>query len=195
MNLGELRDELSARGFDYLSAARQTTIVNFARAELDDLALWPYRLTTATGTAPLTIATLGEVESVTDTTQQMPLLRRSAPEIVHDFGDLTTVGTAAWWYVDTGPAITVFPVSGTEISVRHWAVTPDLTTDTDEPESPSRWHRVIVEIAVRMAYQDSDNHDAAAATQTQIDRDVAQMLTALMGDYGPTEVMGDGVDG
>lgn len=177
MNFTELKTELAARGFDYLTDIRRGQYVNWARAELDDFALWPYRLATSSGPTPLTIADLGVIDDVLDTSNSnQSLLPSSHAALVHQFRDLSTPGIARFFYVDGG--VKVYP-AGAPISVRYFKVPPDLT-GTDVPLAPVRWHRAIVDIAVRMVYRDSDNHDAAAALQAQIDRDLGLMMQALL---------------
>ena len=78
--------------------------------------------------------------------------------------------------------------------MQYWQVPPSLSADADEPLTPENYHLLIVDIAVRMAYRDTDNHAAAEALQAQIDRDLAGMIVDLLGDQGPSWIAPDGVD-
>lgn len=177
MTLAELKTELAARGFDYLSDTRRGLFINQARAELDDLFLWPYRLTIATGASPLTVSDLGVIESVLDTANSSVAL--SAVEWSGLAGlDTTTTGTPSRFYVDNG-VVRTYPAGGT-LSVRHFKIPPDIS-DSQQPLAPARFHDVIVDIAARNAYFDRDNPDAANALQAKIDRRVAQMVDSLLG--------------
>lgn len=190
MNFLQLKKELSDRGFTYLSELRQDRYINWARAELDDLDLWPYREASATGPAPLLIPDLGVIEMVTDETLHQALRPADFRDLVHAYGDLSTAGTPQQFYLgqpNEVPVVAVYPTSGHTIGVQYWKVTPDLVDDTDTPESPARWHRVIVDIATRMAYRDSDNHQAAEALQVQIDRDLNLMRASLVGQVSGPE--------
>jgi hypothetical protein len=111
MNLTTLKTELAARGFDYLSDTRQGQYVNWARAELDDTELWPYRVATATGAAPLTIATLGPILSVRTTVANSSLDYIDPREILSISGDITAVGTAMYYTVAQPTIVTTYPAS------------------------------------------------------------------------------------
>lgn len=179
MTYQELQVELSARGFTYLSFTRLNQYINWARAELDDADAWEYRRTSQTGAAPLTIADLGwiqGVQHVSTKAQLQPIDRESLADRVDD---LTVTGTPIYYYVDAG-TVTTYPVATGSITVRYYKVPADMTDTAESPLAPSRFHKIIVDIAVRMAYRDADNHEAAEQLQAQIDRDLARMRLALM---------------
>lgn len=182
MNFADLKSELAARGFDYLSDTRRGQYINWARAELDEIELWPYRQKTASGAAPLAVSDLGSVEQVTNSSG--PLDPMDYGDLVASFGDLSTDGQPSYFYVDWPSGVgtvTVFPESAGSITVRYWRVTPDLT-GTETPAAPARFHKLIVDMAAREAYRDSDNHAAAEGLQAQIERDLARMRNVLFSD-------------
>jgi hypothetical protein len=75
--------------------------------------LWPYRLTTASGAAPLTITDLGVIEEVVDTAQSsLPLHFVSRRNLLDAYSILTTTGSPQWFYVDNG-VVRTYPVGGT----------------------------------------------------------------------------------
>lgn len=182
MNFSELKTELAARGFDYLSDTRLGQYINWARAELDDTELWPYREESATGTAPLSISDLGTIEAVIDTTTSLPLEAWDYRDLLHSYGDLSVDGSPQFYYLANPsgtPEVATYPESSNTIGVQYWEVTPDLT-GTDTPLAPSRFHKIIVDMAARECYRDADNHQAAEALQVQIDRDLWRMREALL---------------
>lgn len=177
MNFTTLKQELSDRGFAYLSDTRLGQYINWARAELDDVALWAYRSATSSGSAPLTVADLGVIETVVNTVTNTTLDPADRRDLMAVYGDLTTTGTPSFFYVDNG-VVRSYPVGGT-LKVFYYKSPADLT-GTDVPLAPTRWHRTIVDIAARMAYRDADNHASAESLQVQITRDLALMLEVLL---------------
>lgn len=182
MDFTALKQELSDRGFTYLTDARLGQYINWARAELDDTDLWPYREAFATGAPPLAISDLGTIEKVLNVDTTQPLIASDYGLLLEAYGDLSTTGTATYYYTATPagtPEVATFPVGDT-IGVQYWKVTPDLTADSDTPLAPTRFHRTIVNIAVRMAYRDADDHAAAEQLQAEIERDLLGMRVALV---------------
>jgi hypothetical protein len=186
VNFSELKTELAARGFDYLSDTRLGQYINQAVAELDETELWPYREESVTGTAPLAISDLGTIEQVINVSQSNRSLDPGEyGDLVAMFGDLSVDGTPSYYYVawPSGvPTVATYPESSDTIGVQFYRVTGEMTGSSDTPAAPTRFHGLIVSIAVREAYRDSDNHQAAEALQAQIDRDLNRMRAALFTD-------------
>lgn len=180
MDFTALKAELAARGFDYLSSTRQGYYINAARAELDRMYLWPWREASTTGTAPLTISDLAAVEAVVNTSQSNQVLTPiDYRTLTERFNDLSTAGLPTYYYTarPSSPEVAVYPTSTTDtIGVQYWRVTSDLSSGSDTPASPSEAHYTIVDLAVRRAYRDSDNHAEAEAIQSEIDRAIGQLL-------------------
>lgn len=184
MNFQNLKDELAARGFDHLTDTRLGQYVNWARGELDDMFRWPYREKSVTGVAPLTVADLGVIEAVTNETQHYTLRPYPFGGLLEDFGDLSLTGTPSFYYVawPSGvPVVATYPASTQTIGVQYWQVPPDLGAGSDTPLAPRRFHGLLVDLAVRRAYRDRDNHEAAETLQKEIDRQVQVMVAALLG--------------
>jgi hypothetical protein len=182
VNFSELKTELSDRGFSYLSDTRLGRYINNARAELDDTDLWPYREEFTTGAAPLSISDLGTIEAVLDERDQ-PLIPGEYRDLVSVFGDISTAGTPTHYYIANPSGtlqVATYPTSSETIQVQYWEVTPDLSLSSDTPLAPTRFHKLIVDMAVRECYRDADNHEAAEALQVQIDRDLWRMREALL---------------
>ena len=161
MTFADLKGELAARGFDYLSDTRQGQFINRSYQEMAEERDFPYLQATTTGVAPLTISDLRTVESVSNATQDYklsPLDRRNLTDFAHD---LTTVGTPSYWYMTTADTLAVYPANTTDtLTVYYWKV-PATMAGTDTPAIASRYHLLIVDGAVAYAYADSDNYDAA----------------------------------
>lgn len=181
MNLAELRAEVKSRGFDYLPDARINRFINTAYTldicEEDD---WPFLDATATGTAPLTIADLRTVESVVDTTNQAKLKPLSIKHITDITANVEESGTPENFYIDGGDTIKVFPTnSNATLEVRYIKAPSELVQEEDEPIFPERFHYLVVEGAIRRAYEDDDEWQAAATTE-QIFK---TRLEAMKGTY------------
>lgn len=189
MTFAELKTELAARGFDPVTDARRGQMINRARSELDELARWPYREASATGTgSPLIIADLGEVEAVIDMRTKQPLQHVDYQMLLGIYGDLSITGTPECWYRATPagiPEVATYPVSTGQIGVQYWRITPDLVNPGDEPAAPERYHGLIVDMAVRRAYQDNDDHANAGFLAQSIAQDVALMTRALLSQNEP----------
>ena len=158
-----LKTSLSDRGFSYLSDTRLGEYVNLGYTRVCEAHPWIWTQATATGNAPLTIATLGQVLSVVDTTNKTPLTVVERDEVIDDMGaDLTVTGTPSVAYRSAETVVSVYPVATVALSVRHCAV-PAALTGTDTPILPSRYHLHIVDAAVVEAYLDADDPAAAGA--------------------------------
>lgn len=181
MTFTQLKAELIARGFDSLTDARAGTLINAARAELDRAFLWPWREKSVTGVAPVSISDLGPIEKVFNTSQaSVPLTKVDYSLLIDSYGDLSLRGTPAYYYVawpSGASQVATYPSSTDTIGIQYWKVTTDLSGASDTPASPSEAHYVIVDLAVRRAYRDSDDHQAAASLQPEIDNAVSQLLS------------------
>ena len=186
--LSAMQTEVYSRGFNYLNdsgagTARVTRWLNDAMHEIDGRADWPYLNTTVTGNAPLVIADLATVESVT----AVNLLRTLQPVDRRDlrewYADLTTPGTPWGWYLTGGNTINVFPASTSEVlTVDYFKDAPDLVGGSDAPLMPDQYRMAIVEYAVAKAHLDALNETSSQAARQAGDQLVAQMMTNLL-DY------------
>lgn len=188
MNFTELKAELAERGFDYLSDTRQGRYINDARAELDGMFRWPYRLTftTAAGNGAATAADLDVVDFVQypeSTGQTLPVVDKVW--LTDTYGNRGISGTPAYAYVVQGvtPSVVLYPQgpSDQDFYVSYYKVPADLT-GTDTPLAPTRFHNLIVDLAVERAYRDSDNHSAAEQLRVSIERRLAAMVKDLLID-------------
>lgn len=188
MTFAAMKTELIARGFDGLASngltadTRAGVYINAARAEFDRMFLWPWREKSATGTSPLSITDLGTIEKVIDTSNSsVALARADYSSLVDAYGDLSPSGSPSFYYVawpSGTPEVVAYPGGSHTIGVQYWRVTPDLSSGSDTPASPAECHYTIVDMAVRRAYRDNDDHDSAAAIQAEIDLAIGQFLFA-----------------
>lgn len=179
LTFATMQTELSDRGWSRLTPTRLGYLINQARADLDNMMLWPYRLASTSGAAPLTIADLGVIEEVVDTANQSNALDyASRRELRDSYGDLTVTGTPDWFYVDNG-IIRTMPVGGT-LTVRYYKRTPDLT-GTQAPLAPADYHLLIVDMAEQRAHRGKGDVATASALQPYIDSQLSRMVQDQFG--------------
>jgi len=176
VNLGDARQALGDRGFDYLTGASMNLMLNRARNDFEDYWEWPWLRATATGPAPLELSDLKYVKRVSD------------PDGVGLWGLETNLvdtanpdGDGRHWYLldaaDGSEQVTICLLGGPlDITVDYIRQTPELTADDQEPVIPKRYHPLWIDWAVIRAYQDSDNHVAAQALQGDL---TAAMLRVI----------------
>jgi hypothetical protein len=192
MNFSELKDELYARGADYLeddaaSVARAERWLNQAYREILNLHAWPFLQASATGTADageVTVSDLRKIRFVTDTDDGDPgrkLTRVSLDELVADEDesfDLTRTGRPEFYYLDSDDTIKAYPVGGT-IRVYYFKRVAPMSADADEPIFDEEYHPLIVDRAMIKVYIDSDNFEQAAALREEYNLG----LRAMAEDY------------
>lgn len=163
MNLTAATAELKARGFDHLTDARCTTMLNRGKNALEGLAAWPWLEANTTGTGTATLTDVRAVQFVQDTRTKTELRGAARDWIRQTYGpDLTTTGTAEWWYLDGSTSLKVYPTdAAATLSVDYIKWSPELSAGGDTPLIPVREHSVWVDFAQVEAYRDSDNMDAA----------------------------------
>jgi hypothetical protein len=163
LTFAELKTELQARGFDYLSDTRQGYFLNRSYQEMAGSADYPWLESTASGAAPLAITDLRTIESVVDSTAANRLSPLDRRNIMENDDTLATTGTPSVYYLTTGTTVAVYPTSTNTLSVRYWKAPTDLTSASDSPGFPARFHHLIVDGATYFAYLDSDNFEAAGS--------------------------------
>lgn len=185
LDFAGLQAELLARGFSDMTSASDTVRIkrwlNDSMHEIDDMNDWPYLNTTTTGAAPLTIADLGTIESVTNVTGGYTLQPRDRRDLRAQYADLTTVGVAAFYYITGGSTINVFPVqSGLTLTVDYWKVPADLSANGDVPAMPDRYRMAIVDLAAERASRDRGDEQGAQAARAQGTNRLLLMQERLM---------------
>lgn len=154
-------------------------MINIAYLQLCGMYQWPFLEESAVGTAPLQITDLGTVEAVIVTSDSnRELVPAEWRWLVATYGDLSVDGTPEYYYVANPSGtlqVATYPESTETIGVQYFEIPAELT-GTDTPVVPARYHDIVVDLAVCMAYRDSDNHGAAEALQAHVDRRVGQMV-------------------
>lgn len=199
MTFAELRAELFARGHDDMDDAgtgltRAKRYLNQAYLWVCEQHPWNFLEATATGPAPLTIADVREVLSVTDTTLDRDLTPDDRRLLLRNHGDLSNTGTPASWYLEAN-VLQTYPVdANTQLSVRYLKVPAELSADGDTPVIPARFHDLVVDDAERRAWKAKQNYEAAGALQGTVDRGVFDMAQSLLsrGPHGRIAMV-DGV--
>jgi hypothetical protein len=200
MDFTALKAAVASRGFSRLSPGDQGQVVNDALHELDAVEpRWPYLLTTTTGTLPLTISDLLDVATVLNTTLNTPVEFVDYEQLASWAGDLTrTNADPQLWYFTPGSTTSLsgFPVSTRTVKVVYWKTTTDLSGGSDTPLAPTRWHHLIVDMAVRNAMRMKSDFTDAEALQGVVDRKLAAMKTDLhyRQAQGPSMVLPMGVE-
>lgn len=164
--------EVYARGFQmYSSAAGLTRVkrwINDAMHEVDRKERWPYTVAVTTTTLGTNLLGLHHVDSVVDLARDQALTFVPHATLVDTYADLSTVGTPEYWYLGgtTGggvPRVGCYPAAPTvSFAITHYSTLPDLVIDPDVPLMPDEYRYIIVELACRQAYRDSENFEAAA---------------------------------
>ena len=155
MNRAELRARLKDSGLDFLSDDRANQFIDEATAELQAEELWPWRLTTVTGAAPLYINNLGPVEYVRVPSRRIALYPQRKAALLDQFGAIDSHGGPPnYYYVEipdsVGGRIVPTPTTVTEnIEVGHYIKkwwtngTRTAQSDSDTPNMPAEYHELI----------------------------------------------------
>ena len=189
MNLTALRTEFLARGEDFLDSSgttRQDYFLNEGYRRINEAEPWPWLFADASGTAPLTITDLQTVLSVVDATDKTKLTRLDRRRLLDADTDLTTVGTPQYWYRDSDTSLKVYPANTTiTLNVRYLRVAPTLSTGTDTPILPTRYHGLIVDAAMIEAFKDSEDFSELSALEQVFQQRIAEMRRAYLPESGP----------
>jgi hypothetical protein len=185
LDFAAMQTELFARGLSDLNDAgagltRVKRFLNDAAHEIDNLADWPYKLASTTGTVPLAISDLDVIECVTDISNLSALSPTDRRYLRDTYADLTTTGTAQFYYFTGQTTITTYPVTTATLTVDYWKVGPDLSAGADTPLMPDRFRMGIVHYAVSAALADRGDAAGSQAARADGDRVVSQMMGSLL---------------
>lgn len=192
MNFTELKEELYARGTDYLEedaagVARAERWLNQAYREILNLHAWPFLQTSVGGGTPMVIQDLRKILYVVDassgTSPGRPLHRISRADLVHDGEDESQIGTpeSYYVYVENGLVLLTTHPQGDNVSVSYIKRVP-LLSATDEPVFEEEYHDIIVDKAMVKVYKDSDNFEVIPALKLEINERLAAMAEDYMLD-------------
>lgn len=174
INLGQARTELEERGFHYIAPSRSNFWLNRALVDFEDFWNWPWLQRVVTGAAPLQIADLKYILNVQTSTGQELFGMGDSEDL-----DITQTGTPENWWVDESsgtPTVGVWPVGTATLRVRYAASSATLSSDTDTPSIPTRYHQIWVDLAVVYAYRNSDNFTAAQQLRQIVNQDLQTLV-------------------
>jgi hypothetical protein len=172
MNLGQARQELMDRGYEYLPAGRVDSMLNRGLNDFEDAWHWPWLQRIATGPVPLAVPDLRYILTVQDDTGNLMF-----GMVDNDDFDATQTGAPTGWWIDesTGvPTVTAWPVGDITFRVRYTAASSPLVAVTDTPSIPVAYHQLWVDLAQVHAYKETDNY-AAASQLAQMTRQDLQL--------------------
>jgi len=160
-----------------ISSTRLNRYLNQAYLEITNYAPWPFLETSTTKTHGQTITDLGSVLSVYNSTDELELTGVTRDWVKQNLeADLTTTGTAEYWYLTGEYTFNVYPVDSTTSFTIYYLEVPDsLDDDSDEPVIPERFQDAIINRAAAKCYVDSDNYVAAQAARTEYQADLDLM--------------------
>jgi hypothetical protein len=113
MNLGTMRTEVKARGYDYVPDSRINQWLNWALLEICRYMPWPFLETSVTGASPLTITDLGSILSVVGSLSDVPLQAVDRRQVLISDDDLNETGNPAFFWLE-GNTLNVWPGSSTD---------------------------------------------------------------------------------
>lgn len=180
MNLAEMRQEVRARGFDFLPPSRIDAWINKRYRRVANLEAWPFMEGSTTLTAPASVPDLRAVLSVMDQTSNQPLGFEDYRTIRDRDPNLQATGNPTSWYIFENQ-LHVYPLSGNTLSLYYLKRVAPLLSDDDEPLIPEDYHYdILVEGAVADAYRDSDNAEMAALCEAEYGAAIEDMRNDLL---------------
>lgn len=192
MNFEELKTELFARGLNYLEenaqeVARAEFWLNTGYREVCNLQNWSFLEATASGAAPLSVPDFRKADYVLGA-DGLPLSKTTRRDLVRDGWSLTETGTPIFYYLTQGTIFNVAPVSTSPLTVVYFKRVAPMS-GTDVPIFDEEYHNVIVDKAMLLGYTDSDNFEARAALEAQINSTLAAMAEDyLLTDPSPSYI-------
>lgn len=192
MNFTELKQELFARGANYLEesseeVARAERWLNQSYQEILSLQSWPFLQAVATGAADggtVSVPDLRKIRFVTDIEgvpagiPGRPLDRAIIENLIADGLDLGRTGVPEVYYVMAGNLVVPYPVGGIIRVDYIKRVSP--MSGTDVPLFDAQYHDLIVDRAMVKVYKDSDNMEQAAAVKEEYNEGASSMAEDYM---------------
>lgn len=176
MTFEEIRAEVSARGYQYVTEARLNTWIRQAYEWVCAQEPWPFLETETTAAAPLTLSDLSQVLFVS---HEDNILRGTDIRDIRDLDpSLTETGDPSRWYLD-GDTIKVWPTGTPTIYVRYIRK-PPAYADNAEPLIPSAYQEVLIDGAVVRGLKDNDEYEQAAGLQGIVDNHIQAMRDGIL---------------
>lgn len=192
----DFKASLAGRGFDFLTDAQLGYYVNAAANEIITSDYWPWRKFSPTAMSTTTAGTNGldrdgavtgaAVDCLIESVQLLEGGLYRTLDFVPWADYLTATGsksgTPLYWTVQyqtsygAAGIVAIWPASGGEsVRINSYNVSVTMAAGGDSPNIPPTAWNLLVDIAVRMAYRDTDNHQSAEALQVQIARDLDRL--------------------
>jgi len=168
VNLGQGRQALMNRGFDYLLTDQLDLMLNAGKDEFEDVWEWPWLQVPFSGPTPLVIAGFKLMLTVKASGTHDELLGLDVRQASQGWTDLTEKGTPEYWWLEGTDRLHAWPGDGATLNGLCIAETPPLLLPDHEPLIPARYHSIWIDYAVVEAYKDSDNFAAAQALRGDI---------------------------
>jgi hypothetical protein len=181
MNLGQLRAEVLGHGFDpvWFPSARIDTYINDAYQAIVSAVNYfttedSQAVVTVVGTANIPWpADLGHLRSLTDTDQQRVLTQIT-------LGDIDNAAVSRGrptLYAADGATLRLYPTpDGTyNLLLRYWSMPPPLALDTDVPQIPAAWHRVLWYWGCKEAFAAEDDPTSAQYWEQQYNSALSEL--------------------
>jgi hypothetical protein len=195
--LGQLKQELFDRGFDYLDSTTDSRALRFINGGIDKVCeaeRWPFLHATITCASGDQLGPLLAIEEVRYGTVE--LLGTTRKALRGDRVDLDLEGVPTHFYIESDDTLRTWPVCTTEdLVVECWQGPLPLSEDDDMCVIPRRFSYVILDAAVREAEKDRHNWTAVAQLKTDFEDGIATMRDSLLGQQqSDPEVIGHAGD-
>lgn len=186
MNFGELIEEVANRGFtDMLDGgpreARVKRHVNAAHREVVDEAPWPFLPTTAEGNAPILLADLAHVLSVSNRATDAVLDPIDERQVTEMDPTREETGSGEYWFRADLTHLAVWPLDTTsKFAIRYVRRATKMVAPTDMPLVPEEYDELTVSGSVIRLYRGKDNFEAAQFERQEWERGMTGMKHALL---------------
>jgi hypothetical protein len=176
MTFAQIRAEVAARGYQYVTEDRLNVWIKQAYEWVCAQEPWPFLETETTAAAPLTLSDLSQVLFVG---YEDVILRGTDLRDIRDLDPaLSETGDPSRWYLD-GNTIKVWPNGTPTIYVRYLRKPPSYI-DADEPLIPSAYQEVLIDGAVMRGLKDNDEYEQAAGLQGIVDSQIQAMRDGIL---------------
>lgn len=194
MNLGEIKTDVYARGFESDQAARIVTFANVVQRRVLAQHRWTFMLASANVAAVVGTSTYNlpagvhHIESIRLTTPGQSYVEMEATDadtllerVAYDDGSPFVEGTEAAWSSTTPTTFQVYPApvyAGT-FTVRYIGLPPALAADGDVPVIPVPYHDILVSGICELLSKRTRQWDAADRYKTETEDRIREMKGQL----------------
>lgn len=190
MNLGALRAEVLATGFDpAVYTARINSFLNDAQSAIARTVEWygeegisPLVLVNGTSTYawPADMAKIRSVITLAADPSPNQELQRVA---LADIDRSPASSGHPWYYAVDGPNLHLFPTPDSatySLELRYWKLPPSMVNDSDVPAIPADYHNILIYFALARCYERDDDVTMSQYYDGQFKKAVAGLKTDLV---------------